>query len=265
MHQSLERATGTLKATISGSENRIGELYQEGSSRLFFPKSFSKIKECVVINTAGGITGGDKFQCSIEASEESSIIVTTQASEKVYKANNGSAEVETSFFVSKNSKLLWLPQDTILFSNSALSRESTIHIEDSSEFLAFDQIVLGRSAMGEDIQKSNFHDKWKIYKGKSLIYFDQSGWKNTVPLNCAGLKGIKSYASFYYVGSKAEAYEQKLKNLKKVQKNVYVGSSLRNSCLIVRMFGPDAKAIKDKAILLLCEIWQSDTPNVWKV
>ena len=119
--------------------------------------------------------------------------------------------------------------------------------------------------MGEYIQKSNFHDKWKIYKGKSLIYFDQSGWKNTVPLNCAGLKGIKSYASFYYVGSKAEAYEQKLKNLKKVEKNVYVGSSLRNSCLIVRMFGPDAKAIKDKAILLLCEVWQSDTPNVWKV
>ena len=155
MHQSLERATGTLKATISGSENRIGELYQEGSSRLFFPKSFSKIKECVVINTAGGITGGDKFQCSIEASEESSIIVTTQASEKVYKANNGSAEVEMSFFVSKNSKLLWLPQDTILFSNSALSREITIRIEDSSEFLAFDQIVLGRSAMGESIQKSN--------------------------------------------------------------------------------------------------------------
>ena len=98
MYQPLERATGTLKATIKGSENRIGKLYQEGSSRLFFPKSFSKIMECVVINTAGGITGGDKFQCSIEASEESSIVVTTQASEKVYKANNGSAEVEMSFF-----------------------------------------------------------------------------------------------------------------------------------------------------------------------
>ena len=265
MYQPLERATGTLKATIRGSENRIGKLYQEGSSRLFFPKSFSKIMECVVINTAGGITGGDKFQCSIEASEESSIVVTTQASEKVYKANNGSAEVEMNFFVCKNSKLLWLPQDTILFSKSDLSRETTIRIEDNSEFLAFDQIVLGRSAMGENIQKSNFHDKWKIYKGENLIYFDQSGWKNTVPLNCAGLKGIKSYASFYYVGVKAETYEQKLKNMNQVQKNVYVGSSLRNGCLLVRMFGSDAKAIKDKAILLLWEIWQLDTPDVWKV
>mgnify|MGYP006227641449 CR=1 FL=1 len=49
MYQPLERATGTLKATIIGSQNRIGELYQEGSSRLFFPKNFSKIKECVVL------------------------------------------------------------------------------------------------------------------------------------------------------------------------------------------------------------------------
>ena len=85
MYQPLERATGTLKATIRGSQNRIGELYQEGSSRLFFPKNFSKIKECVVINTAGGITGGDKFECSIEAAEESSIVVTTQASERFIK------------------------------------------------------------------------------------------------------------------------------------------------------------------------------------
>ena len=43
MYQPLERATGTLKAKIRGSQNRIGELYQEGSSRLFFPKNFSKI------------------------------------------------------------------------------------------------------------------------------------------------------------------------------------------------------------------------------
>ena len=265
MPQTLERAAGILKATIKGSDNRIGKLYQEGSSRLLFPKNFSKTKECVVINTAGGITGGDKFESSIEATEGSSIVVTTQASEKVYKSSNGSAEVETTFFASKNSKLLWLPQDTILFSESDLSRKIIIHVEDNSELLAFDQIVLGRSAMGENIQESNFHDMWKIYNGDRLIYFDQSGWKNTVPLNCAGLKGIKSYASFYYVGSKAKYYEEKLKRMKQVYKNVYLGSSFRNGCLLARMFGSDAKSIKDRAINLLREIWQLDTPNVWKL
>ena len=52
---------------------------------------------------------------------------------------------------------------------------------------------------------------------------------------------------------------------KKENENVYFGSSLRNDCLLVRMFGSDAKAIKDRAIDLLLEIWQVDTPNVWKV
>ena len=66
-----------------------------------------------MINTAGGITGGDKFKSSIEVREESSVVVTTQASEKVYKSSHGSAEVEMTFFARKNSKLLWLPQDTI--------------------------------------------------------------------------------------------------------------------------------------------------------
>ena len=170
-----------------------------------------------------------------------------------------------TFFVRKNSKLLWLPQDTILFSKSDLSRKITIHIEDDSELLAFDQIVLGRSAMGENIKESNFHDNWKIYNGDRLVYFDQSGWKDYVPVNCAGLKGIKSYASFYYVGSKAEYFEQKLRRMKQVYKNIYLGISLRKGCLLVRLFGSEAKAIKDRATNLLREIWELDTPNVWKL
>ena len=56
-----------------------------------------------------------------------------------------------------------------------------------------------------------------------------------------------------------------VKNMKIINENVYFGSSLRNDCLLVRMFGSDAKAIKDRAIDLLLEIWQVDTPNVWKV
>ena len=131
--------------------------------------------------------------------------------------------------------------------------------------LAFDQIVLGRSAMGENIKESNFHDNWKIYNGDRLVYFDQSGWKDYVPVNCAGLKGIKSYASFYYVGSKAEYFEQKLRRMKQVYKNIYLGISLRKGCLLVRLFGSEAKEIKDRATNLLREIWELDTPNVWKL
>ena len=53
--------------------------------------------------------------------------------------------------------------------------------------------------------------------------------------------------------------------MKKDNENVYFGSSLRNNCLLVRMFGSDAKAIKDIAIHLLLEIWPVDTPDVWTV
>ena len=119
--------------------------------------------------------------------------------------------------------------------------------------------------MGENIKESNFHDNWKIYNGDRLVYFDQSGWKDYVPVNCAGLKGIKSYASFYYVGSKAEYFEQKLRRMKQVCKNIYLGISLRKGCLLVRLFGSEAKAIKDRATNLLREIWELDTPNVWKL
>ena len=53
--------------------------------------------------------------------------------------------------------------------------------------------------------------------------------------------------------------------IKQVHKNIYLGISLRKGCLLVRLFGSEAKAIKDRATNLLREIWELDTPNVWKL
>ena len=37
----------------------LKELYQSGCAKLMLPKTYGKMTEAVLLNTAGGITGGD--------------------------------------------------------------------------------------------------------------------------------------------------------------------------------------------------------------
>ena len=115
-NRKLQRANGTICIEIMGPENRIKKFFQQGSYRCIFPKYFKRIKEGIVINTAGGVTGGDRFNCFIKSSHDCSLVLTTQAAEKAYEASDKKAVFENSFKVENGSKIYWLPQELILFS-----------------------------------------------------------------------------------------------------------------------------------------------------
>ena len=53
------------------------------------------IEEAVLVNTAGGIAGGDRLECGVTALANASIEVTSQAAEKVYRALDAPARIAT--------------------------------------------------------------------------------------------------------------------------------------------------------------------------
>ena len=260
---SMQRSSGVIIAKFAGTDQKIKKLYQQGASRFLIPKNFNKIQECVYVNTSGGITGGDKFSFDFEADEGSEILISTQAAEKAYEAKDQDAFIENKFKIKNGSKTYWLPQEMILFSKSSVSRETTIEIFDRSEFLGFDQIVLGRQAMGEILGKSYFLDKWKIYYNDKLVYFDQFGWKREVPRGLSALNDIQSFANFYYIGEKSEYYLKRLREYKTIKADTFLGTSLRSDCLLARVFSKKAKDVRNISRDLIESVWQLKVPEAW--
>ena len=119
--------------------------------------------------------------------------------------------------------------------------------------------------MGEVLSVSNFIDRWKIYYDNRLVYFDQFGWKKEVPRGISGFKNISSFASFFYVGKKAEYYLEKLRAYTTSSIKVFAGSSLRNNCLITRVHSRDISAVREETKKLLGSIWNLEEPEVWRV
>lgn len=164
------RAVGRLSVKRSGERTGLDRLYQEGAAKVRFPAPESDALEAILINTAGGLTGGDRVDWSIEAAAGAHLALTTQACEKVYRAGNGHAGVSVSLKAGRDARLAWLPQETILFDRSALVRKLDIDLAPGARALLLEATIFGRQAMGEHVSAATFHDRWRVRLNGSLVH-----------------------------------------------------------------------------------------------
>ena len=170
--QDLQRADGSVRIVLTGSKNgaRIKEVFQRSPLRILFPSTVAGVvEEAVLVNTAGGIAGGDRLECDVTALANASIAVTSQAAEKVYRALDAPARIATRLKVCEAAKLAWLPQETILFNWGRLIRTTEVELSGGAELLALEWLVLGRAAHGEEITGGYIADSWRVKKDGRLI------------------------------------------------------------------------------------------------
>jgi len=171
----LQRADGSGRIVLCGSATgtRIMELFQRSPIRIMFPKTgYGPIEEAVLLNTAGGIAGGDRLACRVTALAGASITVTTQAAEKVYRALDEPACVFTRLEARGGARLAWIPQETIVFNWARLRRKTEVELFSGAELLALEWLVLGRAAHGEEVVGGHITDSWRVRKDGRLIWAD---------------------------------------------------------------------------------------------
>ncbi len=101
--------------------------YQSGAARVRFPKPAAGAPpEAVLLNTAGGLTGGDRMDVEVTLAAGCSATVTSAAAEKIYRSLEGDTEIRVSLGLDDGARLLWLPQPTILFDRARLDRRTDV-------------------------------------------------------------------------------------------------------------------------------------------
>jgi urease accessory protein len=171
----LQRAEGSCRIVLGSSERgtRVMDVYQRSPIRVLFPRTAgTQVQEAVLVNTSGGIAGGDRLESSVTAIDNASIAVTSQAAEKVYRAINESARITTTLRARDAARLAWLPQETIVFNRARVCRRTHIEVSSGSELLALEWLVLGRAAHGETISGGEIIDSWRVRKDGRLVWAD---------------------------------------------------------------------------------------------
>src|ERR1700704_1678328 len=87
------RATGhiALRVAAAGARTRAELGFEDGSLRVRFPNAAPESLEAVIVNTGGGMTGGDRFTIELFVGEGASLIVGTAAAEKIYRSSGPDA------------------------------------------------------------------------------------------------------------------------------------------------------------------------------
>ncbi|MGD9912732.1 MAG: urease accessory protein UreD [Rhizobiaceae bacterium] len=164
------RGHGVLAVHDRAGRSRLARLFQEGSAKIRMPEPTGEAFEAILINTAGGLTGGDRLRWEVDVGPRASAVITTQACEKIYKAAQGHAGMHCALRVGAGGHLAWLPQETIVFDRGAFVRRLDVELETGASALIVEAAIFGRMAHGERTQHGRFADRWRVRCGGRMVH-----------------------------------------------------------------------------------------------
>ena len=167
------RAIGRIELSVAASAHGSSRhrVREEGSLRVRFPNvAPSGALEAVIVNTAGGMTGGDRFELDVAVGAGARLAVSTAAAEKIYRSLGPDTAVGVKLKVDAGGILAWLPQETILFDRMRLRRTIEADLAPHAQLIVAEALVLGRTAMGETVKRGHLFDRWRIRVGGTLVF-----------------------------------------------------------------------------------------------
>ena len=261
------RGTGQIGTQQRLEATRLATLYQEGCAKIRLPNTHSDVLEAVLINTAGGLTGGDHMQWSAQLAAGGRMALTTQACERVYRSIAGPARVETRIEVGQAAHLDWLPQETILFASSRLDRRIEIDLAEGASLTAVEAILLGRDAMGEMAIDARLRDIWRVRRNGRLIHAEATRLDGTMAERdgLSLLAGRRALATVLHVAPSPEHIAVTLARLRALMPpDGRIAASANGERLVVRALAQTGLALRRLIVPILAELTGTGTlPRLW--
>jgi len=263
------RARGALRLSVKpGPPGRelgaLDGLRMSGSLKLVFPRPAAQALEAVIVNTAGGVTGGDRFTTEAEAAANTRLTLTTQAAERAYRATGADpGRVSTRLALDAGARLAWLPQETILFEGANLRRRLRVDIAGDARFLMVEPVVFGRAAMGEELRAARFDDRVEIRRDGALLWLDAVRLAGDLAAQLdrpAIGAGARAMAGLAYAGPDATAMRDRLRAILPQTAGV---SCPAEGLLAARVLARDGFELRAAILPALRLLHSDDLPRPW--
>lgn len=261
----LPRSFGAVDLEFRNTDGvtRAFRMYQAGVMRARFP-NVTGAPEAVLINTAGGLTGGDCITMGVEMREGACAIVTSQAHEKVYKSSGGTVSVIASLKLGSGSSLEWLPQPTILFDRARLARETHVEMTGDSDFLGVEAVIFGRTAMGEAMVTGALSDHWSIRRDGRLVHADRFALDDAVSATLSKLSVLADNAAMATIRLVAANAAAKLEGVRAALAGDGAASAW-NGMLLARIVTKDGYQLSAALARVLTRLRGRPLPPVWNI
>jgi urease accessory protein len=256
------RVALALAATPTGVRRTASR--EDGSLRVRLPNACADAREAVLVNTAGGIAGGDRFAVDLALEAGARIVVTTAAAEKVYRSHGPDARFDVTATLADGAELTWLPQETILFDRARLARTITIALAPTAKLLLAETVVFGRAAMGETVREGCFTDRWRIRRDGRLIFAENFRLDGAISerLGEAAVAGGRTALGTVLIAPGDDAAVEAVRAASEVIRGE-VGVSAWNGIALARLAAHDGAALRHDLVILLSALGRRALPRIW--
>jgi urease accessory protein len=260
------RAIGrvALNAKWAEGATRRGRVHEQGAWRLRCPGPPAAELEAMIVNTAGGMAGGDRLELDFAVGPGARLLVTGAAAEKVYRTLGPETTIAARFNVAAGGELAWLPQETILFDRARLRRTIDIDLAADARLLLAEAVVFGRSGMGESVAEGLWLDRWRVRRGGALLHAETVRLDGDVAAQLAQsavAKGGVAMATVLLIPgdeaivAAARAASERCRG--------EVGASAWNGLAVVRLVAADGAALRHDLAGILTTIRGGRLPRLW--
>ena len=242
---------------------------EDGSLRVRFPGACAGAPEAVLVNTAGGIAGGDRFAVDLALDADARLVVTTAAAEKIYRSLGPDACIDVTATLRDGAELMWLPQETILFDRARLARTVDIALAPTATLLFAETIVFGRAAMGETVRDGRLSDRWRVRRDGRLIFAEHFRLDGAIMdrLNEAAIAGGHTAIGTVLVAPGGDAAVASVRAASgQFRGEVGISAwhvSSSGSIALARLAAPDGAALRHDLIIVLSALGRSALPRIW--
>jgi len=261
------RSVGRIALSVAadGRGSRRKRVHEEGALRVRFPNTAAGgALDAVIINTAGGMTGGDHFAVDIAVEPDARLVVTTAAAEKIYRSLGPDTRIAVKLDVGPSAQLAWLPQETILFDQVRLRRSIDVELGPGANLLLAEGIVFGRSAMGETVRGGRLFDRWRVRRGGALLFAESLRLDGAIAQSLARRAvagGNIASASVLKVPGDDKAVAA----VRAMEKDFAgeVGISAWNGIAVARLVASNGAALHRDLIAVLTALSEQPLPRLW--
>lgn len=265
------RARGEARATFvrHGARTEAARVFETGGLRLRFPRA-AKDCEAVLINTGGGMAGGDHARVAVALEAGAEVLFTTQSAEKIYRSDGGETKVEARVTIGPNARLEWAPQETILFEGARFERKLSVDLASSASLLLVEAVTFGRLAMGENSIDAALRDSWRIRRDGRLAFAEELRLDHAAAVldrPAVGL-GARAIASILVAAPDAPAQQDKIQAAlaevrERGDERLDAGCTAFDGVALARLASPSPARLRAAVVAVMMALRGRAAPRVW--
>jgi len=150
--------------------------------KLLVPGHASSVSSCqwlYLITFGGGLVEGDNVSVDVKVGEHSTVVVTTQASTKVYNSEDGLVTQQgLRGQVADGGLLAVLPDPVVCFKNAIYNQQQDFELTANGNVLVLDWFTAGRVALGEVWDMTRYKSHNRVFVDGKLVYGDSISLSN---------------------------------------------------------------------------------------